>query len=130
MTAKTNREKLTLLVEQASELDRRIAAAMSEYPGLYGWRLRLSAIKRTGPGEGDWIWTNDIRLQAKRARYFLREAVAVAASRISEAYGMGLGEDWAMRHFGPDENIADVGPRVLAGQPVRGTCRLDKRKRS
>lgn len=88
------------VIAAAKLLEEKIAAAMLDYPHLYGWRLRREAIKRTGPSEDEWIWSDDVRLKAKRAEYFLSNALQYAATRISEAYGVGVGEEWVAKHFG------------------------------
>lgn len=95
------------VISAAKLLEKEIAAAMIDYPHLYGWRLRREAIERTGPGEDDWLWTDDVRLKAERAEYFLANAVHYAARRISEAYGLGRGEEWAAKHFGDHVLAAD-----------------------
>jgi len=108
-------------IRDARLLQSRIRAAVDvDYPGLCGWAMRLDPIRRTGTGEDDWAWDGSARAKAKRARKFLTEAVAVAARRISQAYGLGAGSEWARKHFGRagDERLAvasHVGPAAADG---------------
>ncbi len=93
------RERAEQTIATAAALAGRIAAAVeADYPDLWGWRMRLAPIRRTGPGPDDWRWDRSQRARVRRAEAFLREAVGVAASRISEAYGLGAGAAWAIRH--------------------------------
>lgn len=95
--------------------DRIKQAVQQDYPDLRGYMIRLDAIVRTGPGPDDWRWDASKRGRGKRARVFLREAVAAAASRISEAHGLGSGSEWARRHFGkPGDERAAVASHVGA----------------
>ena len=90
----------TAVIRAAAELEARIEQAVrAEYPALTGWRMRRNPIIRTGPGEDDWRWDESRRGKARRARQFLADAVRAAAIRISECYGLGLGSEWAARHF-------------------------------
>lgn len=110
-TKQSQREADLAAIEAAQELERRIRDAVTaDRPDLRHYLMRLSAIVRTGPGEDDWRWDGSVRGRARRAREFLREAVGVAAARISEAYGLGAGSEWAERHFGVagDERAAEA----------------------
>ena len=94
MTQQEREERDRDAVSAALVLQERIRGAVrADYPELMGYLLPFSC---------------------RRARQFLGKAVAVAASRISEAYGLGEGTKWAHRHFGAagDERIAEA--QVLA----------------
>jgi hypothetical protein len=123
---KSTREQKMASIAAAKSLDEKITAAMTDYPQLCGWRLRREAIKRTGPGEDHWIWTDDVRLKAKRAEYFLSNAVQFAAARISEAYGLGVGTEWAQKHFGVYGDEAKAETQVLAIMSSLDNCSPDK----
>ena len=96
MTQQEREERDRDAVSAALVLQERIRAAVrADYPELMGYLMPMP-------------------LKCRRARQVLREAVGVAASRISEAYGLGEGTKWAHRHFGAagDERIAEA--QVLA----------------
>ena len=70
----------------ARDLHARVYATASEdYPDLCGWLLPLPDRARA-------------REECAALQRYMARVVAVAASRISEAYGMGEGARWAARH--------------------------------
>jgi hypothetical protein len=85
-------------------LEHRIAAAVRcDYPDLCGWRRHRPAsyrVVRTGPRADDWRWGAYRSAAAESAalRRWIAEAPGRAAGRISEAYGLGAGSEWAARH--------------------------------
>lgn len=121
-----SKETDSAAIETAEDLERRIIVAVQkDYPSLRGYLMRRAAIIRTGSGVDDWRWDSSLRGRARRARKFLREAVSVAAGRISEAYGLGTGSEWARLHFGPaargDERAAVAGH--VGGAAAEAVCR-------
>ena len=101
----TPRDRDNAVIIEAAKLESSIEQAIrADYPALTGWRMRREAIIRTGSGQDDWRWDESRRGKARQARRFLSSAVQVAAARISECYGLGLGSDWAERHFGAAGN--------------------------
>lgn len=97
----TQREKDLQDIDRARDLEQRLTETVREdFPDLCGWAMRREAIVRTGPGAQDWRWDGSVRGRAKRARQYIEQAVGVAASRISQAYGLGAGSEWAARRFG------------------------------
>ena len=94
MTQQEREERDRDAVSAALVLQRQIQAAVrADYPGLMGYLMPLSC---------------------RRARQFLRKAVGVAASRISEAYGLGTGTAWAHRHFRAAGDERRAQAQVLA----------------
>lgn len=100
----TDRPNLRAAVEAMAT---RIDAAMSAYPDLLGWRMHPPAWNYWRDGG----WRADRRGLLRAQATYLARAVTVAASRISEAYGLGAGSAWAERHFGAggDERAAIAG---------------------
>lgn len=97
--------EVATLQEQAKALDTAITAAVrADYPDLCGFALRVPGPyrwdARADHGDGGWrAWRSQRERKAALRRY-LDRAVSVAAGRISECYGIGLGSAWAARHFG------------------------------
>lgn len=85
------------------------AALAEEYPTLRGSLPPLPGIDAT---------LDDLRS-------YPAQAVERAASRISEAYGLGLGSDWAQRHFGMDgDETAALAGHVGKRNALRMTGRI------
>jgi hypothetical protein len=102
-------------------LEDRIAAAVRcDYPDLCGWHRHRPAIHRvvrTGPRADDWRWGAYRSAAAESAalRRWIAEAPGRAAGRISEAYGLGAGSEWAARHgFVSDRAESRAEAQVLA----------------
>lgn len=55
---------------------------------------------RTGDGEDDWRWGayRSAAQECAALRRYLGRAATVACRRISEAYGLGAGAEFAARH--------------------------------
>jgi len=118
----TQRERDMRAITAAQELESRIRmAVLADYPRLCGWLARREAIRRTGPRRDDWAWDMSIRGRARQSRRFLRTAISVAASRISEVYGLGAGAEWATRHG--FDLLADTDARASA-QTLASLARL------
>lgn len=111
----TRQDRDRSAVAAAKALEKRLMIAIeSDYPGLRGWLMRRDAIRRIGPLEDDWRWDCSLRGRATQARRFLREAIQVAAARVSERHGLGAGSEWAARHFGCDGDERRAEAQVLA----------------
>jgi len=122
MTMQRERNMRAIAAAKALESQIRVAV-LADYPRLCGWLARRDAIRRTGPRHDDWSWDMSVRGRARQARWFLRNAVTVAAARISEVYGLGAGAEWATRHgFEPS---ADTDARAAA-QTLASLARFRK----
>ena len=87
------------LLGEARQLEAAVDRAMRDYPGLCGWKLPLRDRYRWVGGEtGGWRAYRSAGQHARVLRRYLDRAVHVAASRISEAYGLGTGAEWLARH--------------------------------
>jgi hypothetical protein len=91
------------LLGQARQLEAAIDRAMQDYPGLWSWKLPLRDRYRWDRAADGWRAYRSAGQHARALRRYLDRAVHVAASRISEAYGLGQGAEWMARH-GLDSN--------------------------
>jgi len=118
--------------QAATDLEAAIGRAVrADYPSLCGWALRVPhhRIVRYGPREDDWRWGAYPTAAEHAAAYrrYCERAVQVAASRISECYGLGVGSEWAERHFGAegDERAALAGHIGAAAYGPAGKALLE-----
>lgn len=131
MNPKTERARAlrATLRTQATELaDRVTNAVRSDYPDLTGWALRCPShqkIIRTGSGEDDWRWGAYRSAQEECAalRRYIERVTTVAARRISEAYGLGAGDEWARRH-GLTADDPDHTARILVRKSLASVCHM------
>lgn len=87
-----------------SALDAAVEQAVrKDYPQLCGWRVNVC------------MYRTKRRSLADAARLWSRNVVHVAASRISEAYGLGAGSDWLGIPFVAGQSVDSVA----AGQVVK-----------
>jgi len=100
LSERTRRDhaKRDRLLDQARQLEATIDVAMRDYPGLCGWRLPLHDRYRWDRAAHGWRAYRSAGQHARALRRYLDRAVHVAASRISEAYGLGQGAEWIARH--------------------------------
>lgn len=99
------------LLAEARELQAAIDRAMqADYPALCGWKLPLRDRYRWvgGRDTGDWRAYRSAGEHARALRRYLDRVVHVAASRISEAYGLGAGAEWVERHKLASRHDSDV----------------------
>ena len=104
----TKKQQIEKLSAEVSALDQKLEASVrGEYPGLHGWRLNAPGCERFDRTTEKWVRRTQPQYIAAMRRY-LDSAVQVAAGRISEAYGMGVGSAWAAKFFDAagDERIA------------------------
>ena len=105
-----NEQTIARLETQARAIRDRLEVAILEFPGLCRWAVEYP-VRYSGCTQREHL---------AALRRYVDRAVPVAASRVSEAYGLGRGSEWAARH----QLHAPAADARAAGQALASLARV------